>query len=141
MGELLRKFKKEDLGRIVEIEEQAFPKTSYPKEVFLQYAKYLSNGFVVIEVANAIVGYIIFDQKGHIHSTAVEPKYRRQGFGKQLMTYASEAIGRRKMWLEVRTKNRDAISFYESLGMRIVGKIPEYYGNDDAFVMVSLNNT
>jgi len=130
----IRKFKTEDINEILEVEEQAFPKTAYPKEIFLNYATSFPDTFIVIETGNDIIGYIIFDRGGHIHSTAVKRSYRRKNFGKMLFMHAVECVGK-KLWLEVRSKNSRAIAFYKSLGMKITGKIPNYYWSDDALIM------
>ena len=94
----------------------------------------MPNHFIVVESNRDIVGYIIFDSTGHIHSTVVKPSYRRQGFGKMLFMHALTCT-KKRLWLEVRSKNRGAIDFYQSLGMKIVGKITNYYGDDDALIM------
>ncbi|MBW1855717.1 MAG: GNAT family N-acetyltransferase, partial [Deltaproteobacteria bacterium] len=65
---------------------------------------------------------------------------RRKGFGKMLFMHASRCA-RKGLWLEVRLRNRGAIEFYKRLGMRIVGKIPKYYRNDDALIMRFGNST
>jgi len=131
----IRSFLIEDLKQILEIERGAFPKTGYPKEVILNYAKRLPGGFIVVETGKQIVGYMIFDQTGHVYSAAVRPSYRRKGFGRRLFSHASEqSFG--KLWLEVRSKNTEAIGFYHRIGMRIVGRIQEYYHGDDALIMI-----
>ena len=129
-----RKFKKEELNKILEIEKQASPKTICSKVTFLNYADILSDTFIVVESGKDIVGYIIFDLNGHIHSTAVKQSYRRRGFGKMLFMHALRRVNK-GLWLEVRSRNRGAIAFYKRLGMKIVGKIPNYYGDDDALIM------
>lgn len=131
----IRKFKTEDINKILKIEEQAFPKTAYPKETFLNYGNSLPDTFIVIEKRDDIVGYIIFDRGGHIHSTAVKRTYRMKGFGRMLFMHAVK-YARKRLWLEVRSKNSGAITFYKKLGMKITGKIPNYYGSDDALIMV-----
>ena len=131
----IRGFSLEDLKQILEIEREAFPKTGYPKEVILNYAKRLPEGFIVVETGEQIVGYMIFDQTGHVYSTAVRPSHRRKGFGRKLFWYASErSLG--KLWLEVRSKNTGAIAFYQRLGMRMVGMVRGYYHGDDALIMI-----
>ena len=130
----IRKFEPEDIGKILVIERQASPKTACSKVMFLHYAAVLPNTFVVVEFDKDIVGYIIFDLTGHIYSTEVKPSYWRQGFGKMLFRYALRCAGK-KLWLEVRSENRGAIDFYKSLGMKIVGKITNYYGDDHALIM------
>ncbi len=130
----IRKFKTEDINKILEIEEQAFPKTAYSKQTFLNYGNSFPDTFIVIETGDDIVGYIIFDRAGHIHSTAVKRTYRMKGFGRMLFMHAVK-YARKRLWLEVRSKNSGAIAFYKSLGMKITGKIPNYYGSDDALIM------
>jgi ribosomal-protein-alanine N-acetyltransferase len=131
----IRKFKREDINKILEIEEQAFPKSAYSKETLLNYANSFPDSFIVIEAGTEIVGYIIFDMSGHIHSTAIRRTYRRKGFGKMLFMHALECT-KKRLWLEVRSKNSAAIKFYKRLGMKIVGRVPNYYGGDDALIMV-----
>lgn len=131
----IRKFKREDIHKILEIEEEAFPKTAYPKETFLYYAKRVPDCFLILEAGDDMAGYIIFDMEGHIHSTAVKPIYRRRGFGKMLFLHAQEAA-KKRLWLEVRSKNNIAIAFYKGMGMAITGTVTNYYGDDDALIMV-----
>jgi ribosomal-protein-alanine N-acetyltransferase len=131
----IRPFSLEDLKQILEIEREAFPKTGYPKDVILNYAKRLPDGFIVVETGEQIVGYMIFDQTGHVYSAAVRPSHRRKGFGRKLFFHASEqSYG--KLWLEVRSKNTGAIGFYQRIGMRIVGRVEGYYHGDDALIMI-----
>jgi len=131
----IRSFSLEDLKQILEIEREAFPKTGYPKEVILNYAKRLPDGFIVVETGEQIVGYMIFDQTGHVYSAAVRPPHRRKGFGRKLFLHASgQSYG--KLWLEVRSKNTGAIGFYQRIGMRIVGRVEGYYHGDDALIMI-----
>ncbi len=132
---IIRKFEAGDIDEILEIERQAFPKTAYSRELLLHYASHCPETFVVMEAGKGIVGYIIFDKSGHIHSTAVKAAHRRRGFGTRLFGYALKFVDR-KVWLEVRSRNTGAIAFYKAIGMRISGRIPNYYGNDDALVMV-----
>ncbi len=131
----IRQFRIEDINEILEIEEQAFPKSAYSKEIFLNYAKRLRNDFAVVELGEDIIGYIIFDMGGHIHSTAVRKSYRKRGFGKRLFMYAL-TCSEKRLWLEVRSKNSVAIEFYRKMGMKIEGIIQNYYGDDDALIMV-----
>ena len=52
-----------------------------------------------------------------------------------LLLHALEA-SKKRLWLEVRSKNRGAIAFYKSMGMETAGKVENYYGDDDALIMV-----
>ena len=131
----IRNFNPKDINQITEIEEQVFPKTAYSKRTFLHYGSNFPDTFCVVESQDEIVGYIIFDEGGHIHSTAVKRTYRMKGFGRILFMHAKKYTQER-LWLEVRSKNSEAIAFYKSLGMKIIGKISNYYGSDDALIMV-----
>jgi ribosomal-protein-alanine N-acetyltransferase len=130
----IRKFRRKDIHKILEIEEEAFPKTAYPKETFLYYAERVPDHFMILETGDDIAGYIIFDLDGHIHSTAVKPVHRRKGFGKMLFLHALEST-KKRLWLEVRSKNKGAIAFYKRMGMKITEKVTNYYGDDDALIM------
>ena len=129
-----RKFKAEDINKILEIEKQAFPKTIFSKVAFLNYADSLPDTFIVVESGKDIVGYIIFDLTGHIHSTVIKQSYRKKGFGKMLFMHALRCA-KKGLWLEVRSRNHGAIAFYKRLGMKIVGEISNYYRDDDALIM------
>lgn len=130
-----RCFEHRDMKGILEVERGAFPKTPYPEEIFQHYATVFPKSFLVMSKGEEIIGYIIFDAGGHVISMAVKPEHRRKGYGKSLFNRAQEQAGA-GLWLEVRTENQVALTFYKSLGMKIAGKIPGYYGNDDALVMV-----
>ena len=71
-------------------------------------------------IATAMVGYE--GHRGWVNYLAVEPKYRRQGFGKQMMDEAEHRLlklGCPKLQVQVRTTNSGVIEFYKKLGYRI----------------------
>lgn len=131
----VRAFRVEDLHDIMEIEGQAFPKSAYPKALMLEFARNHPTSFIVAETGSEVVGYVVYDEReGHIFSMAVKPSHRRRGLGKMMfMRVRTRVEGR--LWLEVRSKNSGAIRFYESMGMTIRGKVPQYYETDDALIM------
>jgi len=131
----IREFRREDMNAILEIEAQAFPKTAYSKSTFLNYAGRFPDSFFVLDTNEGIAGYIIIDLEGHIHSTSVKPAFRRKGFGTKLFTHAA-AWAPKSSWLEVRSRNSGAIAFYRAMGMTLLGKIPGYYGDDDALILI-----
>jgi ribosomal-protein-alanine N-acetyltransferase len=135
-----RKFKAEDITQVLEVEKQAFPKTVFSKATLLKYADSFPDTFILLQVGENIVGYIIFDLTGHIHSTVVKKSYRRKGFGRLLFMHALRRV-KKSLWLEVRSRNHEAIEFYKRLGMKIIGEIPNYYVDDHALVMRLENAT
>jgi ribosomal-protein-alanine N-acetyltransferase len=133
----LRTFKFQDINQILEIEEQAFPKTPYSKEILLGFANSPLYQFVVLEEKKHVLGYIIYSKGGHLISTAVKRGERRKGFGRKLFRYALGDTEEERLWLEVRSRNNSAIWFYKSMGMETIGKSPGYYGDDDALILIS----
>jgi acyl-CoA thioester hydrolase len=111
---IIRKFEPGDIDEIRAIERQAFPKTAYSRGLLLHYGVHYPETFVAMETEDGIVGYIIFDTSGHIHSTAVKAAHRRKGFGTMLFRYARKHVDR-KLWLEVRSKNTGSIGFYKAV--------------------------
>jgi ribosomal-protein-alanine N-acetyltransferase len=91
------------------------------------------------QVVGMIVAWLILDAV-HIATIAVDPDYRSQGIGRQLLVTALvDAIGRgaREAMLEVRAGNQVAQSLYLRLGFEIVNRRPRYYrdNNEDALLM------
>jgi ribosomal protein S18 acetylase RimI-like enzyme len=123
-----------DLEDILEIEQESPPKSRYSADIFIHYMRYLTDGFALIKLKEEPVGYIIFERNGHLISIVVKKRYRRMGLGTMLIKYALQHTGGR-LWLEVRISNKGAISFYKNMGMKITGMIPRYYGNEDALIL------
>ena len=59
--------------------------------------------------------------RGWVYYLAVDPIYRRKGYGKQIMETIEEklrTIGCPKINLQIRTDNIDVVKFYESIGYK-----------------------
>jgi ribosomal-protein-alanine N-acetyltransferase len=90
-----------------------------------------------------IVGFVIFhatDSTAEIYNIAVEREHARLGVGSALMNGVidlSRGDGVRKLSLEVRKSNANAISFYQEFKFRITGERMNYYSSpqEDAYVM------
>jgi len=82
-----------------------------------------------------VLGYIIFSRDGHIISIAVHPQHRKKGIGRQLLQGGLKTFHPRKAWAEVRRSNHGAQTFYLKMGFQIIGKVPNYYGNEDALIV------
>ena len=77
---------------------------------------------------------------GHIISIAVLSEYRNKGIGSALLTKAIELMKEnydiKKVYLEVRVSNEDAIRLYNKFGFRIKDVISHYYRDgEDAYLM------
>lgn len=77
---------------------------------------------------------------GDIQTIAVVPEFRSQGLGRQLMNALleeAEARNARRVFLEVRADNPNAIALYASLGFEEIAVRPGYYQPEgvDAVIM------
>jgi len=113
----------------------------------------LPEAFVVAEISNKIVGYIMckmehgfsnfkklgFVKKGHVVSIAVMNEHRSKGFGSALVNESITGVKIRQcseLYLEVRCSNNDAVKLYEKLGFSIIQRSKTYYRDgEDAYVM------
>lgn len=67
----------------------------------------------------------------HITAVTVAPEARRLGIGRQLTEQLEAVADANDAWfvdLFVRTSNRKAIAFYESMGYSIYRVVKDYYG-------------
>ena len=55
---IIRRFDINDLDQILEIEKHAFPKTAYPRHVFVQYAQLFPDTFFVAETGEDVAADI-----------------------------------------------------------------------------------
>jgi len=77
--------------------------------------------------------------EGEILNLAVKPEYRRQGLGQALVNAILDRFrqdGVRQVFLEVRESNHTAISFYQRLGFRQIGRREGYYSDPLAAALV-----
>ena len=90
-----------------------------------------------------IVGYICLWEVAdelHVTNVAVHPDVRRRGVARALLESVfarARVAGHRMVLLEVRPSNTEALTLYESLGFRVVGRRRGYYYDtgEDALVM------
>lgn len=68
-----------------------------------------------------------FHSYPYLHLIAVKEEYRGKGIGKQLIEYFEKIAGRDKCFLVVADFNPEAKHFYERMGYRQVGEIPDLY--------------
>ncbi|MBS7621562.1 ribosomal protein S18-alanine N-acetyltransferase, partial [Candidatus Bathyarchaeota archaeon] len=127
------------LDRLFEIEMECFKSEAFTKQ---QIAQLLQNQNCISLIAkenNKIIGFVIGmvyveDDvlTGHILTIDVSPSHRRKGVGIKLLLEL-EKIFRIKhvkiSRLEVREDNIAALSLYQKLGYRKVGKLHHYYGD------------
>ena len=109
-------------------------------------ASELKNGLALWLVAvndDTVVGYIGSQTAAgetDVMNIAVHPDWRRRGIAQSLIECLVVELknrGSEALMLEVRASNGPAISLYEKLGFRQVGRRPNYYRNpkEDALIL------
>ena len=80
---------------------------------------HIQNGLDIIDLLNIIV----------------KPKYQNQGIGSVLLKYIIDNKQDKKIMLEVRSKNINAIKLYQKYDFKIINIRKYYYKDDDAIIM------
>jgi ribosomal-protein-alanine N-acetyltransferase len=131
-----------DLVQIAQIANRNLGE-DYKFSMFVNVSEAWPDGFLVAESMGTYIGTIITvlidTDVARILVLAVEPDYRRQGIGEKLLnSFIQKATlrGVRKLTLEVRMSNKEAISFYNKHRFKMVSTIPVYYRDGEgAYVM------
>jgi len=131
----------EDLPRIIEVEQQAYPRP-WSERMFLQeFANPLgiTFGFRREKLLGYIFAWMIFEDL-HINNIAVDPRERRSGIGSALLQATIETArlqGGGHATLEVRSSNLTAVALYAKFGFVKVASRLGYYEDtgEDAIVM------
>lgn len=80
---------------------------------------HIQNGLDIIDLLNIIV----------------KPEYQNQGIGSVLLKYIINNKQNKKIMLEVRSKNINAIKLYQKYDFKIINIRKNYYKDDDAIIM------
>ena len=139
---------KSDNIRIYQIECESF-KIPWDDELFqllsrwhgkIQISKTQRLFMDILEYEDCVIGYVVWEEdyrnkKGHILNIAIDSKYRRRGYGRELLEHTFEKMkstGIKECVLEVRLSNHAARKLYESSSMHLQSIDPEYYVDEDA---------
>jgi len=132
----VRKFRFEDLAAVVRIAQGALEE-KYTPEFLLYLWQMNPESFLVAERGGNVIGFIIATRLAlhelRILMIAVNTHMRKQGVGsfllKQLIMRFPEV---RKIVLEVRPDNVEALEFYKKHGFRVKGKVDDFYTDGSA---------
>jgi ribosomal-protein-alanine N-acetyltransferase len=126
------------IGRISEIRsiarlhQRCFPKSlAYRASTVLLLRLAHSRAFLVARAGNAVVGLVIGDyQSGQsrVITICVDPDWRQQGVGSQLLSAIETALPNGNMILMVEATNAPAQLLYRAHGFLAVGESRNYYG-------------
>jgi ribosomal-protein-alanine N-acetyltransferase len=126
------------------IERSSFGEQSYRKELIEKLLTDREFHNVIAEEDDRKVGYATFFEdarrkRARLVTIAVVPEYRERGLAKAMLAFLEGEMQKGRLRissLEVGTSNAPATKLYLSLGYRIKGTIPDYYGKGkDAFYM------
>ena len=126
------------------IERSSFGEQSYRKKLIEKLLTDEEFHSVIAEDGDKNVGYATFFEdarrkRARLVTIAVVPEYRNRGLAKAMLAFLEEEMGKeclRTVSLEVGISNAPATKLYLSVGYRIEGTIPDYYGKGkDAFYM------
>lgn len=91
------------------------------------YESNIIRGFIHITIS-----FEVFD----IVNIIVQKEYRNKGIGTKLLNYVIDNYSEcKRIMLEVRESNIEAIEYYKSNNFKIINVRKNYYGNEDALIM------
>lgn len=131
-----------DMAEVLEIERASFD-NAWTEEDFLCCLRQRNCIGMVAEHDQRVVGFIIYElhkARLRVLNIAVDPEFRRQAVGTQMIGRLVEKLSqqrRREIVLEVRESNLPAQLFYKSLGFLAVCVLRRHYDDteEDAYVM------
>ena len=132
----------EHVQQIAQLEKVCFSAPWSERSVAGELSNPLSLWVVAVE-EDKLVGYVGSQSvlgEADMMNLAVDPAFRRQGVGKQLVCILIQNLREKdvhSLTLEVRSSNRNAICLYGQLGFEQVGRRPNYYSNpkEDALIL------
>lgn len=138
---MIRNAEIHDLEYIVKLESKIFGHTlgfAFLKQELLEneFSK-----IYVYEINGVIIGYMSYrqiDQSADILNFLIDAPYQNQGIGSKLFEHAlldMKLNHINSLVLEVRITNTKAIHFYQKYGAVVITTIPNYYKNEDGYLM------
>ncbi len=131
----VRNFRYDDLDRIADIVSSSLGEY-YPKSLYLEKSRDWGDGFIVGVEDGRVVAMLLGVIQGRFETRilmfAVDRQYRKKGIGHELMNRFIELSvekGVKRISLEVRRSNLEAIRFYEKFGFRNTGVLLMYYSD------------
>ncbi|NJP38682.1 ribosomal protein S18-alanine N-acetyltransferase [Bacillus luteus] len=132
-----------DIEEVMDVEKRCFS-TPWTRDAFWQ--ELTKNQFAYYFVAvhkHKVIGYCglwVVVENANITNIAVDPEFRQQGVGENLLQSAMEmsrTLGAERLSLEVRVSNHPAQAMYKKYGFEPGGIRKRYYtdNQEDALVM------
>ncbi len=133
-----------DLQVMVDIHQQSFVEGWSP-ESLSSTLSVPGAAALIVELAGVAYGFVQFQWvagEAEINTICVSPNYRRQHFGRDLITGLLthlKTMQTTKVFLEVAADNKAALSLYQHFGFETFGRRKNYYANgQDAVTMAKV---
>lgn len=139
---MIRKADLKDLETIVKLEEKIFNHSLGYAFLRQELVENPFSRIFVYEKDNVIIGYMsyrVIDKNADIINFLIDEAYQGLGLGKELFKVVYEELlneGVETLVLEVRSNNKRAIHLYEKFGAKHIRTLKNYYGDDDAYMMI-----
>ncbi len=132
---MISKLTKEEVQEVIQLGTMLNPNFSKlfhienlnPNEtIYLYKENNINKGFIHIQNGLDIIDLL---------NIIVKPEYQNQGIGSVLLKYIIDNKQNKKIMLEVRSKNINAIKLYQKYDFKIINIRKNYYKDDDAIIM------
>ncbi len=132
---MISKLTKEEVQEVIELGAMLNPNFSKlfhienlnPNEtIYLYKENNINKGFIHIQNGLDIIDLL---------NIIVKPEFQNQGIGSILLKYIIDNKQDKKIMLEVRSKNINAIKLYQKYDFKIINIRKNYYKDDDAIIM------
>ena len=129
----VRRMRRMDLDRIMEIERASFGADAWDRKLFADSWDAGEDLFLAVERSGKIRGYLVASRRGRraeVVSVAVDPACRGQGAASALMESALRRLRFRRvarLVLMVKVTNHRARAFYQKYAFRKVRRVRRYY--------------
>lgn len=125
-----------DMPETLQIEQASFT-NGWIEEDFLRCLRTRQCIGMVAEQGERVIGFMIYDllqYRLHILNFAVDPAFRRQGVGAQMIDKLKSKLSshrRTRLTLKVRETNLEAQLFFRSQGFQAVNVLRGFYEDSD----------
>lgn len=132
---MISKLTKEEVQKVIQLGKMLNPNFSKlfhienlnPNEtIYIYKENNINKGFIHIQNGLDIIDLL---------NIIVKPEYQNQGIGSVLLKYIIDNKQDKKIMLEVRSKNINAIKLYQKYDFKIINIRKNYYKDDDAIIM------
>jgi len=139
----IRPFVPNDIPAVASIVREAL-RENYPTSLYLDIHRWWRDGFLVADLDGHPVGFLASvltaDGQARILMFAVSAGLRRRGVGSAMMDTFLRTVamrGLKRIELEGRVSNTEAIQFYKRYGFEIAGALPHFYTDgEDGYKML-----